>query len=48
MLHFHDYLKENNDYQTNWPKIRLEVSAGRDVDGVHGSGSARGAVGAVR
>jgi 3-deoxy-D-manno-oct-2-ulosonic acid (Kdo) hydroxylase len=24
MLRFHDYLKENSDFQTNWPKIRLE------------------------
>jgi len=24
MLRFHDYLKENTDYQTKWPKIRIE------------------------
>jgi hypothetical protein len=24
MLRFHDYLKENREFQTNWPKIRLE------------------------
>jgi 3-deoxy-D-manno-oct-2-ulosonic acid (Kdo) hydroxylase len=24
MLRFHDYLKESDDFQTNWPKIRLE------------------------
>jgi hypothetical protein len=24
MLHFHDYLKENSDYQTKWPKTRIE------------------------
>jgi hypothetical protein len=24
MLRFHDYLKESQDFQTNWPKIRLE------------------------
>jgi hypothetical protein len=28
MLHFHDYLKENTDYQTRWPRIRLEFPAG--------------------
>lgn len=28
MLKFHDYLKENNDYQTKWPKTRLEFPAG--------------------
>jgi 3-deoxy-D-manno-oct-2-ulosonic acid (Kdo) hydroxylase len=24
MLHFHDYLKEHGDYQTKWPKTRIE------------------------
>jgi hypothetical protein len=24
MLRFHDYLKENREFQANWPKIRLE------------------------
>jgi 3-deoxy-D-manno-oct-2-ulosonic acid (Kdo) hydroxylase len=24
MLRFHDYLKENSEFQANWPKIRLE------------------------
>jgi hypothetical protein len=28
MLHFHDYLKENDDYQTKWPKLRLEFPPG--------------------
>jgi hypothetical protein len=28
MLRFHDYLKENTDYQTNWPKIRMEFPPG--------------------
>ncbi|HEX4054623.1 MAG TPA: Kdo hydroxylase family protein [Tepidisphaeraceae bacterium] len=28
MLKFHDYLKENNDYQTKWAKTRLEFPAG--------------------
>jgi hypothetical protein len=28
MLRFHDYLKENAEYQTKWPKIRMEFPAG--------------------
>lgn len=28
MLRFHDYLKENEDYQTKWPKFRLEFPPG--------------------
>jgi hypothetical protein len=28
MLRFHDYLKESSDYQTKWPKIRMEFPAG--------------------
>jgi hypothetical protein len=28
MLRFHDYLKENNDYQQKWPKERLEFPPG--------------------
>jgi len=28
MLRFHDYLKENSDYQTKWEKIRLEFPPG--------------------
>jgi hypothetical protein len=28
MLHFHDYLKENRDYQTKWPRIRMEFPPG--------------------
>ncbi len=28
MLRFHDYLKESTDYQTNWPKIRMEFPPG--------------------
>jgi 3-deoxy-D-manno-oct-2-ulosonic acid (Kdo) hydroxylase len=28
MLRFHDYLKENEDYQTRWPKTRLEFAPG--------------------
>jgi hypothetical protein len=28
MLHFHDYLKDSNDYQTKWAKTRLEFPAG--------------------
>jgi 3-deoxy-D-manno-oct-2-ulosonic acid (Kdo) hydroxylase len=28
MLKFHDYLKENTDYQTKWPKIRMEFPPG--------------------
>jgi len=25
MLRFHDYLKENNDFQSNWPKVQLSI-----------------------
>jgi hypothetical protein len=28
MLRFHDYLKENNDYQQKWPKVRMEFPPG--------------------
>jgi len=28
MLRFHDYLKENADYQSKWPRIRLEFAPG--------------------
>ena len=28
MLRFHDYLKESTDYQTKWPKIRIEFPPG--------------------
>ena len=28
MLHFHDYLKENTDYQTNFPKKHMEFPPG--------------------
>ena len=28
MLRFHDYLKESTDYQTKWPKIRMEFPPG--------------------
>jgi hypothetical protein len=28
MLRFHDYLKDSTDYQTKWPKVRLEFPAG--------------------
>jgi hypothetical protein len=28
MLHFHDFLKENTEYQNNWPKIPLEFPPG--------------------
>lgn len=28
MLHFHDYLKENTDFQQNCPKVRLEFPPG--------------------
>ena len=28
MLRFHDYLKENTEYQTKWPKIRMEFPPG--------------------
>jgi hypothetical protein len=28
MLKFHDYLKENDEYQTKWPKVRMEFPPG--------------------
>jgi hypothetical protein len=28
MLRFHDYLKDSSEYQTKWPKVRLEFPAG--------------------
>jgi hypothetical protein len=28
MLHFHDYLKESDEYQNKWPRIRLEFGPG--------------------
>ncbi len=28
MLHFHDYLKENRDYQQKWPRVQLEFGPG--------------------
>ena len=48
MLRFHNYLKANREFQATCRKQRVGVPAQLDVDRVHRSRTARGAVGTLR